>query len=416
MNFFFQRNYLIYLIGFLILITTYSSLYLPLHALMDDYAALSDVYTNSFEVKNLAIAQGRVFSGLFITFWFHLFHSVDSLWCIRLIGIFGMGVIFILMMRLLVTHKFQHLEAFVISLGTCLLPPFIEMANWAVTVTHSWSGVIAMLGVIKLDNIIDKSKNDTLTFQKLYLIIRSRYFLMTIIYLVLAMFTYTPTAQLIFLVPLLWLLGDDDKVVLNNKLYYAFLTFICFFIASLLFLVIYKSYFNIFFSGINLGNRSLITSPYTFIFKIKWFFFDVIPVVSNLFFLAPKVFLSEIVIVICVGQFFIVPESWQRRCIMVLTWIILIMASYSLSLVTQENFPSYRTQFALAIMFWISCWFGLRRFGQLFLSRIGIKISSKYFQPILFSSIVLVLCLRQFFFLGRKFLLPINMSGTLCGI
>ena len=376
------------LIGVLILLATYSSLYLPLHALMDDYAALSDVYTNTFEIVKITASHGRFINGIFITNWFKIFNSVDKLWCIRLIGIIGSCVIFILMMRLLINHKFQYVESFFISLGTCLLPPFIEMANWAITVPNSWSGAIALLGALKLDNVINKSKNNTLTFHELYLIIRSRYFLMAIMYLVLAMFSYTPTAQMIFLVPLLWLLGDDDAVVLKNKLYYVFLALICFFIASLVFLVIYKTYFNIFFPGMNLGNRSLVTSPFALLLKIKWFFVEVIPIVSNLFFLAPNSVISGVVLLICIGQFIVMPGSWQKRFIMFIVWVVIIMASYSISLVTKENWPSYRSQFALQIIFWVSFWLGLRRIGRLVMRIVPINISLRIFKPVIFFSII----------------------------
>ena len=100
----------------------------------------------------------------------------------------------------------------------------------------------------------------------------------------------------------------------------------------------------------NLGNRSLITSPFVFLLKIKWFFTDVIPIVSSLFLIVPNSFFSGFVLLICLGQFIIMPSNWQNRFIMLILWIIIIMASYSISLIIKENWPSYRSQFALQIL------------------------------------------------------------------
>ena len=94
---------------------------------MDDYSALNDVFSNTFEIANLTAAILMVIIyGLVITIFFHLFNSVDKLWFIRFIGILGLCIVFILLLRLLINNKFQYIEAFFISLGACLLPPFVE--------------------------------------------------------------------------------------------------------------------------------------------------------------------------------------------------------------------------------------------------------------------------------------------------
>jgi hypothetical protein len=367
------------------ILLSYATAYLPTFLVLDDYPSLADVYSNTHTVSATALAQGRLLNALFIEISFRVFNSVEAAKYIRLIGVLGTCLFFSLIVLLLVRHGISFGTSWLLALGASFLPPFIEISIWATISSYSWSCALAILGAIALQS---------------GLLLRSRWRIAGAVLVVYAaLLSYTPAAQLIFVLPLLYLVSDSRSEDSPTYIYFTFATFLTFFVASVIFMITWKLYKSAFFPYYNLNDRALVSSIGELLSKVRWFLADVLISSANLFKLYPSNYYGIGILLISLSQFLLAKGRLGATC-RISCWWALLFAVYASNLLVKENWPSYRTQVAIQTYLWISFVIGfgnLVRYALMLLDREQMTNRWRY---VVFGAFICIVACRQFFVVG----------------
>ena len=390
-----QVRFYHYFIGSLIILLAYSSAFLPSYMVSDDWASLNDVYINSYSVAQYALIQGRILNAAFVAGFFELFNSVEHAKYIRLIGILGTCLFVSLLCILLCRRGIPAKLAFPIAIGAAFLPPFVVVSIWAQAASMSWACVLAIVAALSLDKWLAAKAG------------RTRWIVLATAATFLALFSYPPAAQLIFILPALYVLPISSASQRSRIMASFWGSILVFLVAGILFVVVWKSYQTAYFPGVDLGNRVLINSPADIIHKTIWFLTQVLPMAGSLFRLSPIDFLWVGVISVCLAQFAVAKCSYRERLFKAFSWTALLFASYAANLLVEENYPAYRTQFALQTLLWISLASACVVFARVIIERF--KWSANRFEPAgsaIGVGLIFLLSIRQLFFIGPIVVAP----------
>jgi hypothetical protein len=346
---------------FAILIVSYSTTFIPTFGVLDDYVALLETYQglpytkvsgltamNTIGVANFALAQGRILNSIFIHYQYGLLNSVEQEKFMRFIGVVGTACYVSLVMKLLLRWQFDRVYAFAAACLVGLLPPFVEVALFAGMSSYSWSCAIAMALMIYMDRVI--TDQPCLSWRSINPQSWDLWFVAFGI--TVSLFSYPPAAQLFFCLPLRYVFSDDQQSF--TKGVRCVLTIMVAFIAGgFLFVVIWKTYAALFFSGVDLGPRSFLSSPWQVLPKARWFLGEVLLNATNLFKFVPSRLIEAIVFLTCLaGILTSAPFAIGYKKITL--WLVLIPCTYAANLLVYEDWASYRTQFSIQTFFLIS--------------------------------------------------------------
>ena len=396
-----------------ILLVSYATTFTPTFGVLDDFSALlggyqqktSNVPTglmamNIIGLAKLALAQGRIFNSLFIHYEFTFFNSVEQMKFIRFIGVAGTACYASLVMVLLLRWGFDRLYAFAVACLVGLLPPFVEVALFAGMSSYSWSCAATMAVMIYMDLVI--SEQPSLSWRPTLPSFRNS--LLIVLGVAVALFAYPPAAQLFFCLPLRYIFSDDERSF-TKGVRCAFTVTIAFIAGGLVFVVIWKTYAALFFSYVDLGQRSFLSSPWQILPKARWFLDEVLINATNLYKFKPSRLVETAVLLTCAVGIILsgtIRSSYKK----IIVWLVLIPCTYAANLLVSEDWASYRTQFAIQTFFLLSLmysvWIVVKRLGGV----LGTQNSARLTLSGAALLAVFLLGTRQFVEVGPAITLP----------
>jgi hypothetical protein len=113
----------------------------------DDYSAFHEPY----EVRLHAIKDGRPLYGLAIQYLYQTISTVDELKLIRLLGLIGIVLANLIVVRQL-QSKSLKLAGPIASTLAFTIPSFQLSAHWAIGFSFSWSTFFALIGLLHLQH------------------------------------------------------------------------------------------------------------------------------------------------------------------------------------------------------------------------------------------------------------------------
>lgn len=130
-------------LGSVYLVLVYGFGVLKTGAWSDDFPSLIDPYSHFLH----AAQDGRPVYGWAIDYFFSIFTSVEGLKFIRLFGLIGLLLLSDAVLRFLFEKKLSN-QVIAVSLVAFTLPSFQFSAHWAVAFGMSWTGFLAVQGLI----------------------------------------------------------------------------------------------------------------------------------------------------------------------------------------------------------------------------------------------------------------------------
>ncbi len=126
-------------------------------AFLDDYTLLWSFHEPSSSGSSLSvfIQGGRLLYGILLKFLFSNCYYVENLKYIRIVAAVGTWLGSIVLFRYLIWVKWNHLNAFIISLLFVTLPSFSLYIGWSSTCLVPWAFLIALLSAICTIKIVE---------------------------------------------------------------------------------------------------------------------------------------------------------------------------------------------------------------------------------------------------------------------
>ncbi|MDH4984433.1 hypothetical protein QEZ47_02420 [Aminobacter anthyllidis] len=359
----------------------------PTFLTSDDWLVLNSIYNGERWGLAVSLVYGRVVYGVILQTTFAVFDSIAAAIYTRLFGIVGLAVAAVLMFKLLLSVGVRREHAFFLALTSALLPPSVEVGVWATTAGYSWASAIALAAAMVLAATMTRFDGKW-----------ARHLAGPIAITVIALFTYPPAAQLLFFLPLIYMLMDNNG---RPKPFFgaSLASIATFAIAGVVFVLIWKTYQAVFsVPGLPAG-RGIISSPAEIPGKINFFVNSALISAGNLFGFGRSAWLAATVLAISAGQFLFGSGGWKQRFLRLTVWLAILGLSYAANLATKENWPSFRSQTALRVIVWVSFSFGIARFVSLILARMR-SVRSMGLIEALSPIVIISLILRQMLYIG----------------
>ena len=126
-------------------------------AFLDDYTHLWIFRGESSTISSISgmIQGGRLLYGILLKFLFSNSYYIENLKYLRIIAVVGVWLGTIVLFRYLIWLKWNHLNAFIISLLFATLPSFSLYIGWASTCLVPWAFLFALLSAICAIKIIE---------------------------------------------------------------------------------------------------------------------------------------------------------------------------------------------------------------------------------------------------------------------
>jgi hypothetical protein len=279
------------------------------------------------------IQNGRTVLGLLLQSGFAAAGDVESLRYLRFLSVLSLALLAAFTCRLLMLLRWSSAQAAVLAIGVVTLPGFVVFAGWAAAWPFPWAALITGCAALRLLRSIRFSSGESS--------LRECFWAFVLLSLAFAIHQAT-AAMFWFFVAAIWLNVTRKPDVMNRFLCACLATFLS--AAAVNFATMRIP---VLLGLIPFGRRTLLTLHPSE--KLTWFLQWPLMDATNLWNILPVHWLSYLVLaVIAVG---LVTPYWDRRywtAWHVLVSIAILPLCYTASLVVNENWPSYRTQAALA--------------------------------------------------------------------
>jgi hypothetical protein len=302
--------------------------------IMDDYSFLQNAIVGSNDTFTLLIGAGRPINAVLLDLGFSLTGSIENLTYLRMITLFGiwlLGCGFYFFSRL---NGVSYLSALAIACGIILLPSFQVYASWAQHFTTPFSGALALLSAFILTPVCTISQS-------------SRVFkmLLSVLLLIAAILIYQPIAML-FCTGILISIISQFNSRLGWSLSRIVDTVTVFVIAMLIGFVIFKFGQYLYPTG---SSRSQLLQNLPG--KLRWFVSEPIANVLSLYKVVPTNAVLQFLIFlpILLGALLFIYKHKSKNVFLIFIYgFFCVLGSYAPSLITAENWASYRSIGALS--------------------------------------------------------------------
>ena len=316
-----------------VVLSAYSIVLSSNFAVLDDYSFLYNAITESNQTLTLLISAGRPLNAVLLDWGFHSAGSIENLTILRaitLVGIWMLGCGLYLFSRL---HCVSYISSLAVACGIILLPSFQVYASWAQHFTTPIAGALALLSAFILTPACAMREHS-----------RGFAILLSVLFLVIAIFIYQPIAMLFCTGILISVLSKPD-ISSDWKLGRAVDAAMVFVMAMVLGLIIFKVGQYLYPSG-----SSRYGLVQNILGKLGWFFSEPIANALSLYKVPANItLLLLVVLMIFLTALFLIKKSGLKAVYVKFIYVILcVFGSYAPNLATAENWASYRSLGALA--------------------------------------------------------------------
>jgi hypothetical protein len=317
-----------------VVLSAYSIVLSSNYGLLDDYTLLNSAVKGSNDTLALPIGSGRPLDAGLIYLGFHLAGSIENLAVLRaitLVGIWLLGCGLYFFSRL---HCARFISSLAIACGIILLPSFQVYASWATLFATPFAGSIALSSAFILTPACAMHERS-----------RVLAFFLSVLLLLTAVLIYQPIAMLFCTGILISVFSKPSGILSDWKPSRIIDAATAFLAALFLGFIIFKVGHYIYPSGALRYN--LVPNIYS---KLTWVFSEPIANALSLY-SVPRNATAQfaIILAVSIGSLFLCKKySLKTGSRVILYGILCLIGSYAPSLVTAENWASYRSTSALS--------------------------------------------------------------------
>lgn len=312
--------------------------YMPLawfsYGFSDDYGFLYDALTGTNKILEGVISSGRPVMAVLSRLSWGLLGSIDQMRYLRLIAIFGIGLLGVVLYGIIRQHQENRITALLQATFLCLTPAFQVYAGFTVCFLFPYAIILASVSGYLTGHIHNKLFS----------------YLIPMILLAIAFVVYQPTAMYFWVIASLMLLVDyqDNPSMSLRRLFRKVIKFCVVWaipaLVSFLIIKIGSHYFPA-------DDRSDLIPLDQVVIKLFWFIKEPLSRSLNIFTIGNSAPFSILVFLfLIIGMLVVLHGKLAKRITLILVFLAILFISYLPNLIIAEYWPTYRSTVALSGM------------------------------------------------------------------